>query len=142
MRKLLLLLVGVSLPLLSLAGRRDKARKAIEDEVRDDRGPATSAAEIPALSKLLEKAGWQATPELAGVFHAGHIFEVNGVAHSALATRCIAAEAQENPYTAADVITSLQAGVQVGGLAARGAVTGEVVKKIKFGTPVQVTVPA
>ena len=92
-------------------------------------------------TKLLEKAEWAPAPELSGAFQAGHIFEETSMGHRLLGDSCIDSAPRENPYTAADVITSLQAGVQVGGLAARGEVTGEVVKKIKFGTPVQSSLP-
>lgn len=103
--------------------------------------PSASASEIPALASLLERAEWQPTPELSGVFRAGHVFEVTDQGHRPLATSCVAATPERSAYTAADLIVSLQSGVQVGGLGARSRVSGELVKKVKFGTPVQVSIP-
>jgi formylglycine-generating enzyme required for sulfatase activity len=114
-----------------------------EAEVRAtlDRGAAASAAEIPALAALLQKAQWEPTPELSGVFKPGSIFEETALGHRSLADNCIVALPRENTYTAAEVVTSLQAGVSVGGPLAGGGGYAGIVKKVKFGTPTQVTIP-
>ncbi len=100
-----------------------------------DRGAAASAAEIPALARLLEKASWTPTPELSGVYTPGTLFEVTALGHRSLADRCIAAPPRETIYTAAEVVASLQAGVSVGGPLAGGGGYAGIVKKVKFGTP-------
>ncbi len=125
------------LPVSAAAGRRDR------DALREGatRGPSASAAEIPALASLLEKAQWEPTPELSGVFVAGRIFEATDQGHRVLAEGCILQAPLESTYTSAELVSSLQAGVAVRGGLAKGAVSGELVKKVKFGTPVQVTVP-
>ncbi len=117
----------------------DAARSAIEDAT--DRGPATSAAEIPALSKLLEKAGWTPTPELSGVFRPGSIFAVMGDSHALLAEGCISKEPQENNYTSAEMVSLMQAGVSVRAGLGKAEISGGIVKKMKFSTPVQLSVP-
>ena len=127
----------------SVAGTRketvDEARAAIEGAL--DQGPAASAAEIPALSKLLDKAGWIPTPELSGVFRPGSVFMVEGGSHALLASDCVGSEPQENTYTSAEMVSSMQAGVSVRAGLGSGGVSGELVKKVKFGTPVQQSVP-
>jgi hypothetical protein len=128
-----LLFAAWMLPLSAQASKRDR--------LGANAAPSASASEIPALAKLLEKAQWEPTPELSGVYRAGHVFEVTELGHRPLTTSCIEATPSESPYTAADLIVSLQSGVRMGGLGARGEVTGEVVKKIKFGTPVQESIP-
>ena len=117
----------------------DAARAAIEDATR--RGPAASAAEIPALSNLLEKAGWTPTPELSGVFRPGSIFAVMGDSHALLAEGCISKEPQENTYTSAEMVSSMQAGVSVRAGVGKVGVSGGIVKKVKFSTPVHLSVP-
>ena len=69
------LVVGLLVPCVAVAGPR-KAVKASQKA-----GPTASAAEIPALAKLLDKAGWDATPELSGVFQVGRIFLDDGEGH-------------------------------------------------------------
>jgi hypothetical protein len=120
-------------------GRKDEAVDAARAAA--DRGPAASASEIPALANLLAKAGWTPTPELSGVFKAGSIFETTAIGHRPLATNCFAAQPEESTYTAADIVTSLQAGVSVGGPLASGGAYAGIVKKVKFGTPTQVSIP-
>jgi hypothetical protein len=61
--------------------------------------------------------------------------------HRLLTDGCIDAEPRENTYTAADLVTSLQAGVRVGAPGGAARVSGELVKKIKFGAPTQHSVP-
>ncbi len=122
----------------SAAGTRKEtageARAAIEGAL--DQGPAASAAEIPALSKLLDKAGWTPTPELSGVFRPGSVFMLEGGSHALLASDCVASEPQENTYTSAEMVSSMQAGVSVRAGLGSGGVSGELIKKVKFGTPV------
>jgi hypothetical protein len=118
----------------------DAARAAFQDAAA--RGPAASASEIPALAKLLEKAGWTPTPELSGVFKPGSIFAVSRGSHALLASDCVSAEPEQNTYTSAEIVSSMQAGVSVRpGLISAG-VTGGIVKKVKFGTPVHLSVPS
>jgi formylglycine-generating enzyme required for sulfatase activity len=132
---------------LALFGGTTALAREKNDEVEGaaravaDRGVAASAAEIPALAKLLEKAGWTPTPELSGVFKPGSIFEQTALGHRSLADSCIAAPPRENTYTAAEVVTSLQAGVSVGGPLVGGGGYAGIIKKVKFGTPTQVTIP-
>lgn len=125
------------------AGARKEASDAAKEAVKaaNDRGPAASAAEIPALNKLLEKAGWTPTPELSGVFRPGSIFAVTAYSHALLAEGCIAKEPQENTYTSAEMVSSMQAGVSVRAGLGRAGVSGGIVKKIKFSTPVHLSVP-
>ena len=105
------------------------------------RGPAASASEIPALAQLLEKAQWTPTPELSGVFQPGSIFEVTQSGHRVLATSCIETPVQENTYTSAELISSLQTGVTVRSPTARVQAGGELVKKVKFSTPTHLVIP-
>jgi hypothetical protein len=123
----------------SARGRKDEAVDAAR--AATDRGPAASASEIPALANLLAKAKWTPTPELSGVFKAGTIFETTALGDRPLADNCIAAVPRESTYTAADIVTSLQAGVSVGGPLASGGAYAGIVKKVRFGTPTQVSIP-
>ena len=104
-----------------------------------DAGPAASAAEIPALAKLLEKAGWEPTPELSGVFKTGSVFREEGATHSLMVRSCFDGAEVQDTYTSAEVVTQLLAGVRVkfGLGSVKGS--GEMVKKVKFGTPVHAT---
>lgn len=104
-----------------------------------DSGPAASAAEIPVLADLLEKAGWDPTPELSGVYKAGSVFAQDGASHALMVRQCFAAEVVSDSYTSAEVVSNLQAGVRVrvGAVSASGS--GELVKKVKFGAPVHTT---
>jgi hypothetical protein len=105
-------------------------------------GPAASAADIPVLATLLERAGWTPTPELSGVFYPGKVFTDTGHSHTLLVSSgCFGGEVEQSTYTAAEMVTSLQAGVSVGLGFARGEVTGGIVKKVKFGVPVHHTIP-
>ncbi len=102
--------------------------------------PSASAAEIPALAQLLEKAGWEPTPELSGVFRAGSVFRVEGATHSLMVRSCFDAEEVRDTYTSAEVVSQMQAGVRVklglGGASGHG----ELVKRVKFGTPEHATI--
>ena len=136
-------MVGVALLLLVLPAEA-RPRDEAEDAARRarERGPVSSASEIPALAALLQKAQWEPTPELSGVFAAGALFEVTAMGHRSLATGCIAAPPQVHTYTSAELVTSLQAGVSIGGpLAFGGGAGASIVKKVKFGTPSQVSIP-
>lgn len=118
---------------------KEEAQQAVKEAA--DKGPATSAAEIPALAALLDKAGWQPTPELSGVFKPGSIFQKTAMGDQVLAKGCFSAQPEESTYTATEIVTSLQAGVSVGaGLANANAYAG-IVKKVKFGTPTQESIP-
>jgi hypothetical protein len=101
---------------------------------------AVSAADIPPLAGLLDRAGWP-TPELSGVFLAGNVFEVTDHGHRLLSATCIAEPPVESSYTSAELVVSMQAGVTVGNpIAAIGASAG-LVKKMKFGAPLQRSIP-
>jgi hypothetical protein len=93
------------------------------------------------LASLLEKAQWQPTPELSGIFVPGQIFEITALGHRSLAEGCVAKRPSTFTYTAADIVTSLQAGVSVGGNLASARGSGELLKKVKFGAPNQLTIP-
>jgi formylglycine-generating enzyme required for sulfatase activity len=103
-------------------------------------GLASSASEVPALAQLLEKAGWKATPELSGVFKPGHVFQVTTYGHQLLAASCSGGVVEENSYTGADIVTSFNAGVAVSALGFRSNMEGELVKKVKFDVPVQLSI--
>jgi hypothetical protein len=91
---------------------------------------------MPALATLLAAADWAPTPELSGVFEPGVIFaeEAEGQGHRPLARGCVATAPTDSSYTAAELVTQLQAGVAVGGFV-RGSTS--FVKKLRFETPVQ-----
>jgi hypothetical protein len=140
MRKLVTLMgLGLSLQALAASNKRETKAKALAS---GDRGPVVNAGEMPALASLLEKAGWTPTPELSGVFRAGSIFEVKELGHSLVSSSCILGRPEESTYTATELVSSLQAGVSVGWGAAAGEATAGIVKKTKFGTPTQITVPS
>lgn len=125
------------------AGARNDVSEAAKAAIRETSaiGPAASAADIPALSKLLKQAGWTPTPELSGVFRPGSIFALIGDSHALLAADCISGAPQENTYTSAEMVSSMQAGVSVrAGLGSAG-VSGGVIKKVKFSTPVHLSLP-
>ncbi len=133
----------VTLAFTAHAGGADGGAARVQDAigaVQAD-GLAASAAEMPPLAGLLSKAGWSATPELSGVFQAGAIIEENGASHSLLAAGCIERVPIESTYTSAEVVSSLQAGVRVGLGVGSIAGEGELVKKIKFATPKQYSIP-
>jgi formylglycine-generating enzyme required for sulfatase activity len=123
------------------AGPKDRQKLREQVEAEADRGPAASASEIPALARLLEKAGWTPTPEMSGIFEPGIVFTDSGFSHSVLTSTCFETSARESTYTATEVITQLQAGVSVGVAGVgRVSVEGELVKKVKFGAPVHASV--
>jgi outer membrane protein OmpA-like peptidoglycan-associated protein len=99
---------------------------------------AASAAELPALSALLERAGWSPTPELSGAFQPGRIFSADQ--HRLQVDDCFDTPIQRSTYTSAEVVTHLQAGVSVGMGLAQGH--GELVKKLRFGAPEHLAMPA
>lgn len=99
---------------------------------------ATSAAELPALHAMLARAGWTATPELSGAFQPGRIFSAE--THRLQIDDCFDTPVQRSTYTSAEVVTRLQAGVSVGlGLVAG---QGELVKRLRFGAPEHLAMPA
>lgn len=115
-----------------------------EDEEREGEAAgdlAATSADIPALSDLLKRSKWEPTPELSGVFKAGTIFEKTTMGDRPLATGCFSVTAEESTYTSAELVTTLQAGVSVSGPLLRGDVHAGIVKKVKFATPVQVSIP-
>jgi formylglycine-generating enzyme required for sulfatase activity len=140
--KMLPIFLGLSVCGGAVAWARDRKSDAEEAaKAAATRGPVASASEIPALASLLAKAGWTPTPELSGVFKAGSIFEVSGASHNLLSSSCFSTVPEESTYTAAELVTSLQAGVSVGGPLAGGGAYAGIVKKVKFGTPTQVSIP-
>jgi Holliday junction resolvase len=103
--------------------------------------PAANAGDIPQLASLLARAGWEPTPELSGAFRAGHVFRRSQLGHRLVLNDCFTAAIQENTYTEAAMVTSLQAGVSVGVRGMGNSVEAGLVKKIKFGTPVHMAIP-
>ena len=120
------------------AGRRDReAAKALESI-----GPVASASQLPALAELLETAGWEPTPELSGAFRAGAIFHVTDLGHQLALPACFTVQPETATYTQAEVISQLQAGVGIDLGAGAASVSAGVVKKVKFGTPRHIALPA
>ena len=100
--------------------------------------PVANASEIPALAGLLDKAGWTPTPELSGVFQVGRIFKDDGTGHSLMVRDCFDAQPGSDPYTSAEVVSHLQAGVRVGfGIGVKGSAS--LVRKVNFDVPVHHT---
>jgi hypothetical protein len=90
------------------------------------------------LAKLLDKAGWDPTPELSGVFQVGRIFLDDGFSHSLMVRECFHTEAGSDTYTSAEVVSQLQAGVRVK-LGVEASASASLEKKVKFGAPVHHT---
>ncbi len=139
-----LLTLGLSLtlallPTTSQAGRRDGIRSQVEREM--DRGPSANAGDIPVLARLLERTGWTPTPELSGAFRPGFIFQATELGHRLQVEDCFPLEPTVSTYTATEVVTQLQAGVSVDLGAGSVGVSGGMVKKVKFSTPEQHTLP-
>lgn len=134
-----LLALPVLLSDTSWAGRRDNLRDQVQQEA--DRGPSANAGDIPALARLLERTGWAPTPELSGAFRPGFIFQATDLGHRLQVEDCFALEPTVSTYTAAEVVTQLQAGVSVDLGAGNVGVSGGMVKKVKFGTPEQLSLP-
>ena len=124
--------------------RRRKAADAVQDELENPRDPAANASEIPVLARLLERTGWTPTPELSGAFQAGFIFQVDGASHRLQVEDCFTQEPTRSTYTSAEVVTQLQAGVSVAVAGGAGSVggSGGILKKVKFGTPEHIAMPA
>ena len=99
--------------------------------------PAASAAEIPALANLLEKAGWIPTPELSGGFKPGDIFAVTNQGHQWQGDGCFDAEPRVSTYTSIEVVSQLQVGVRTPLAGAEAGLS----KKVKFGTPTHEAMP-
>ena len=100
--------------------------------------PAVNAADIPALAGLLDKAGWTATPELSGVFQVGRIFKDDGSGHSLMVRDCFSTEVGSDPYTSAEVVNHLEAGVQVG-FGIQASASAAMVRTVRFEQPVHHT---
>ncbi len=124
----------LALTTTAVAGKKERA--AMRATLASDANPASSAAEIPELAKLLAKAGWTPTPEMSGMFQPGVVFTDNGVAHTLLTSSCFDVTPRTGTYTATEVITQLQAGVSIGATGlGRVATGGELLKRVKFGAP-------
>ncbi len=102
-----------------------------------DPQPSAGAADIPALATLLAQTQWTPTPELSGAFRAGGIYAVADGGHRLLVRDCIAATPIESTYTAAELVSSLTAGVTVRAGLGGGSAEGSLVKKVSFDTPSQ-----
>jgi hypothetical protein len=111
----------------------------VADELRDV-GPAATLDDIPALSSLLERAGWEAAPELTGNIKPGDLFSVTSMGHQWQAEGCFATTPRQASYTQVEVTSQLSAGVRVGGGLVSGGAGGELVRKIKFGTPSHIAI--
>lgn len=97
--------------------------------------PTSSAAEIPALAALLEKGKWTPTPELSGRYNVGTIIDLSKGDHRIVARSCFSRAPIVSPYIGAELVASMQAGVAVRAGGGSAAASGELVKKVKFGTP-------
>jgi len=102
--------------------------------------PSASAADIPALADLLDRAGWEATPELSGVFQPGSVFMETENGHTEMIRDCFEAAPASNTYTAAEIVTQLQAGVRFGAGIGRFGASGGIEKRVSFDTPVHTTI--
>ena len=106
-----------------------------------DRAPATSAAEIPILASLLERAGWTPTPELSGMFEVGMVFFDSGGSHRLLESSCFDVTPVTRPYAGSEMVTQFEAGVGVGvpgmGLA---RLEGGAIHRVRFHAPRHTTV--
>lgn len=100
--------------------------------------PAVNASEIPELAGLLGKAGWTATPELSGVFQVGRIFKEDESGHSLMVRDCFDAASGSDPYTSAEVVSHLRAGVRVG-LGIKVKSSASLVRKVTFDVPMHHT---
>jgi hypothetical protein len=136
-----LLLLGGSAAARERGSAREKAQQQIEGELVSDSGPAANAGDIPALARLLERTGWSPTPELSGAFKVGYVFQRSGQGDRLQIDDCFTVAASRSTYTAAEVVTQLQAGVSVDVGAGRVQAGGSLVKKVKFGTPEHVALP-
>ena len=125
----LTLLVGLTLPCAASAASFKSVKGA---------GPAATAAEIPVLARLLDKAGWTPTPEFSGVFQVGRVFMDDGNGHTLMVRECFSAEAGSDTYTATEVVSQMQAGVRVK-WGVNVDASGTYQKKAKFGEPVHHT---
>lgn len=93
--------------------------------------PATS--EVPALEKILRTGNWEPTPEMSGRYAVGTILDTSAGDHRIMAANCFEQNPLVAPYVGAEVVASMQAGVSMP--LGRGRAGGELVKKVKFGTP-------
>lgn len=102
-----------------------------------DAGRLTSgkpaASEVPALEKILRSGNWEPTPEMSGRYAVGTILDTSTGDHRIMAANCFEQKALVAPYVGAEVVASMQAGVSMP--LGRGKAGGELVKKVKFGTP-------
>ena len=87
------------------------------------------------LSELLDDTGWTQTPEFSGVFKVGSVFRIQEGGHGLMIRSCFEAIAQTDTYTSMEVVSQLQAGVSVRAGLFGGKASGEIVKRVRFGTP-------
>jgi len=127
-------LFGALLPAEAWAGPQSVRRQLA------NAGPSASAAEIPALAQLLDKAGWTPTPELSGVFKVGSIFQDEGDGHALMVRDCFERPTGSDTYTSVELVTQLQGGVKVRAGLVSARASGGLVKKVKFGAPVHHTI--
>jgi hypothetical protein len=118
-----------------------KKRSVSSEEVERAGRVNANAGDIPALERLLERTGWQPTPELTGAFQAGHVFVATSMGHQLAVDDCFEAQPRENTYTATEIVTNLQAGVSVKFGAGDAGASSGLVRKIKFGLPTHVAIP-
>lgn len=106
-----------------------------------DLQPAASAADIAPLQRLLDETGWEATPELSGIFAPGAVFSSEGGQHRLMARGCVAATPETHPYTSMELVRQLQAGVSVRTGFGRVKAEGALVKRLTFGVPEHHSLP-
>lgn len=95
---------------------------------------------VKPLSELLSDAGWTETPELSGVFKVGSIFRIQEGGHGLMVRNCFEANAETDTYTSMEVVSQLQAGVSVRAGLFGVKASGDIVKRVRFGTPEHHTV--
>ena len=108
---------------------------------KPDVAPAANAEDIPQLARLLEQTGWTPAPELSSIFKPGRIFTHEGGPHRLMAEGCFDAPMTTSTYTSLELVRELQAGVAVRTGLGRLKASGSLVKRLKFGTPEQQSLP-
>lgn len=105
------------------------------------RGPSLST-QMPSLADVLRQDGWQAAPELSGIFQPGRVFIVDGAAHVLAVAECTDTPPVRSTYTGMEVVSQLQGGVRVRLGAATAEASAGLAKSLKFGAPVHISLPA
>ncbi len=105
------------------------------------KSPTPSPTGIPALSALLEPAGWEQTPELSSDFQVGSIFQIKGRAHVPWATDCIVCEINDSDYAALEMGLKLESGVIVDAGVGQGNAGAQMVRAISFASPTKRSAP-